>query len=58
MNAMTRIARLDRQLRRLVGQLSNPLVLWEVDSLLDQRLTLMAQRDQGYTVREGRRWIR
>lgn len=58
MNAMTRIARLDRQLRRLVGQLSNPLVLWEVDSLLDQRLTLMAQRDQGYTVRESRRWIR
>jgi hypothetical protein len=55
------IARVDRKLTRLacwVCLVSNPLAMPEVDSLLDQRLTLMAQRDTGWTTRNRRLWRR
>jgi hypothetical protein len=51
----------DRELTRLacwVCLVSNPLAMPEVDSLLDQRLTLMAQRDTGWTTRNRRPWRR
>lgn len=55
------IARLDRKLARLacwVCLASNPLAMPEVDSLLDQRLTLMARRDTGWTTTNRRLWRR
>ena len=58
MGTMTKIVKLDRQLRRLAGMLSNPLVMMEANDLLDRRLELMAQREKGYTELDSRRWRR
>jgi hypothetical protein len=58
MSTMTKIAKLDRQLRRLVGMLAHPLALMEANELLDRRLELMAQRERGYTELDRRTWRR
>lgn len=59
MDTMAKIARLDRQMRRLAPQmLTSPLAAMEMDALLDQRLALMADRDRGYTESHRRVWRR
>lgn len=56
---MTKIARLDRQIRRLAWLItSSPLAEQRVNELLDERLELMAARDRGFTERNSRRWLR
>jgi hypothetical protein len=59
MDIMVAIAKVDRKLTKLAHLVvSSPLAMLDVDSLLDQRLTLMAQRDIGWATRNRRRWRR
>lgn len=50
-----RIRLVDKELLRFVGLASDPQARKTVDDLLDQRLTLMQERDQGYRFRDNRR---
>ena len=49
------IIKVDRQLLRYVGLSTDPQAAKAVDQLLDERLRLMTERDQGYRVTDRRR---
>lgn len=50
-----RLRKLDQKLRRFVGLASDPQARRPVDLLLDERLSLMFERDCGYRVNDRRK---